>query len=949
MKVFVTLLFCFCVFMTKAQNLNPHPIPCEVLTNPDFSGKELLDIYKESNCFTFDKTQSQLVNIWTHRNINIKASEDIYIDEEIYARAATPLGNNADGIYMHIAPTSHELAWFEPANSPFVVGKFEKLEIGISLSKEIRDRIKDFFDNGQSSTSINPFLEWEIKVVAEFYKGNTLKKTVDGFYYEEFERDATQWNQLGQNYDWEGDIDFNFRVRAALEEIGTDWVCKIKVILPNEILTLREVPFSVVSSNNPGFVKVGNNKRYLTLGGETFFVMGQNFPWPNYSTCEASGNFDSDCQPFIMSDGYCGAELSKPISYINYYDEIESSAENINFIRSMMVPWSWDFEFEEVGNYHDRLHIAWEMDRFFELCHTNDIYVNFSLAWGVQFTNPSGFGYGSWDWFDHPISDIADENEKILDYKAKFQLNNFEEFMLNIPLREYYEQKLRYFIARYGYSTNLSIIEIQNEIDGFDDNKEPYTRAVYEWHSFVSGYLRNTLNVDQLISANYVNRPKSYQTSLGVYYDQTYRLSSIDVASVNLYQGVQTLSDDITGFSFLFNRYYVGEGGNPFTGPGKNTLYNAQFFNLNKPILIAETSDGKYNRCAPTKYNGYEDAVQVAMTGVAGTIVWSKNETYYPLYKSFRDYMNDIDLDGLNFKPFIPGVYKFYSDNILRDMKRNDDKAIFYHLVSDQNKALGVINNTTYNEYTMRDTYYDDNIPGIDSNAVIPNFWLNKGFNCAGLLHNVECDDLRYIKKCNYDSNGEVIDCEWLEDFNEEPFNESETVVHGNGNNKLELHDMGNGTFNFDYYNAFNMNYISSSANGGGKKRIEHPDLNAVNRMVIFKAYKNTGNSFMDAQNETNTAQYDGFVLDNDEEGAVAFKILNNISDVQSLAVLEVVSNNSNPNLQYTIINNLGQVILNASISNQQTSLELLSKGVYHLVVYDEFQNPIFKEKIIKY
>ena len=48
----------------------------------------------------------------------------------------------------------NQLAWFEPANTPYQVGAFEKLELGISLPEDIQYRIDNFIFKGDSPKSI---------------------------------------------------------------------------------------------------------------------------------------------------------------------------------------------------------------------------------------------------------------------------------------------------------------------------------------------------------------------------------------------------------------------------------------------------------------------------------------------------------------------------------------------------------------------------------------------------------------------------------------------------------------------------------------------------------------------------------------------------------------------------------------------------------------------------
>lgn len=879
---------------------------------------------------------------------------------------------------MHIEPLDYNIAWFEPSNTPFVVGEYEKLEIGVSLPIDIRGRIQDFIDNGQTATSINPYLEWEIKVVAEFYEGNTLRKTVDGFYYEEFERDLSDpsienhhWEKLGESYGI-GNSQFNFRVRAALEGIN-NWVCKIKVILPNQTISLKDIPFHVIGSNNPGFVEVGNNKRYLTLGGETFFPVGQNIGWPGQSGITGGTELEYGCEYLVQDDVWGTSGMSPPTAYENFKTKIENSSQYFNFVRTMMVPWCWDFEFEKVGDYTDRLNIAWEMDRFFETCREKEIYVNWSLAWGVQFGDQP-YGIKAWDWTDQDISLIADEDEKFYGYKTEFNLLSQDEFMSNLNAIKYYKQKLRYFVSRYGYSTNLAIIEMRNEINLFDDYVTTAMQLkVRNWHSTMTSYIKNELHADQLTAVNYANaydKSYTYTNSSGVDVtvpgvDFSYSLPTVDVASFNHYTGINP--NNGIGLSLRFNRTYA--------------QLPTDLSNLNKPVILGETGHQKdvgCQMCAPNNYDGYDNTIVAAMTGFAGVCAWDTRtdhlgnhvivsepnteqyKDFRPHFKAFSDFMNNIDLNGENFQPYLPKHDNEYEHKIIKKMvSGQNDELVYFNLRSSYPpyKAVGVIQNRTCNEYSMRKTFYDDDRLTYTINSQIYSTLVNiepplaghwtSDISCAGVNTNFKCDDLAYKKSENPGDD-------YIGLFNKIPFKTCQTI-YDNNQNKLNLLDMsndnGNKYYNTDFYNGFTMDYISSGSDNGNKKRLLYPNLTEARRLVVFKSYS-FGSAFIDVypnpeehlsekslyQDQSNSY----FQLEAEQQE----KLTIYPNPIKSNDNARIVLNPDFEITEYEVINNAGELVASGKVLTYELSFRLRVPG-YYLLVLKKNGNSVQTEKII--
>lgn len=719
----------------------------------------------------------------------------------------------------------NNLAWFEPASSPYQVGQYEKLEIGIALPEDIQYRIDNFIFENNSPKSINPFLEWEIKVTADFYLNDEIVKSVDGFYYKEFIRNldnknvyARNWEQTGEAYQRESQ-NFNFRIRASLPKLG-NYTCKIKVTTAEQSLAFSPLQINVVPSNNKGFVQVGTNKRYFTLGGETFYFIGQNINWPSTSgeCINKNGVVQNFCQPFKDSDLYCAKNRYPPDAYINFYRHLDTLSKHVNFVRTMMVPWSWDFEYESVGNYSDRMNIAWEMDRFFDHCHEKGIYVNFDLSWGAEFANPTVYGGAKWDWYDHPDDRVAAKDEMFYGYKTKFNLVTLDDFRRHPGVKKYYAQKLRYFVARYGYSTNLSMIEVANEMNGKEYDELKGRQSVRIWHDFVCTYIKDSLHADQLTAVNYGNGYEvctqnnicSGGTSDG---DFSYSLDNVDVASFNFYAAPSYGKQ--YGLSFKFNKNKIGK------------KFNEWYYNLNKPIIIGETGFSEnMSVCSPKIFDGYDNATILSMTGFAGILMWDNRSDYYDQYHQLTKFMNSIDLDGRNFQPIVPNFNSIYTHKSLNKMTRNDDQAIFFYLKSTERnpQVVGAMQNRTFNEYTMRNQFWDD---GYDANGKqLPpeNYWKDT-LKCAPTNLNMPCDDLEwdsYNNKLNYGTT---------------PFDNAQTVIDEFGQ-RLKIYDLDFGKYKTDYYGAFNFKLLGTSKDGGLFKTLHHPPMNEENRIVLFKMSK---------------------------------------------------------------------------------------------------------------
>ncbi len=720
---------------------------------------------------------------------------------------------------------SVNLAWFDPVATPGVVPQFEKLEVGVSLPQPIRDAIQAFILEN-SSDGINPYLSWEIQLKAQFEKQNSDKaweevKTVDGFYYQEYDRVVTGnnpksdfWIEKGESYNMPGKS-FNFRIRASFKNTGK-YRCTIEAILPTDKVIACPFEFEVVASDNPGFVEVGENGRYFTLGGETYFPVGQNVTWPDFSeVCYDSPKASNDCTRPVMSDVYC-IDRSLPRAYENFEKRIEECARGgINYIRTNMVPWSWDFEYETVGDYTDRLNIAWEMDRFFEQCKKLDIRFTFTLMHQqFYFGNPSPFWGTRFDWNEH---EAFGKNQQVIGYKTKFKLEEPVEFLTNEGAQKYFKEKIRYFVARYGYSTNMIIIEMGNEMNQFGiqagyeveypwgsgkkikfEEYNPYFKkehqeAIENWHNVMTTYIKQELKADQLTSVSYANGYSGAGIGEKVQimeYDRSYNLEFVDIAGYHFYPKVEP--KNYTSF--------LGQLNDP----------KLPYATIGKPILLNEIGEGAFRECAPECFDGFYNSWGVACTGIAGMAIWHYDSTYFPKYNLLQSFMQKHSLDKENFQPYFPsGMSEM---QVLKRLRRQDLKGDITYLKSeDDSKAIGIIHNRTWNYYTMRDSGKDNQY----------NQHWAKEFSCfKGNEYNFKCDD----------------HIDWPE-----AYLKRSPLLDGNSGNRLLVRGMsGFGSYHFVYYNINNIIPVAISSNGGARKRVEFPEFN--DRMVAFtlSRYRNT-------------------------------------------------------------------------------------------------------------
>jgi hypothetical protein len=178
-------------------------------------------------------------------------------------------------------------------------------------------------------------------------------------------------------------------------------------------------------------------------------------------------------------------------SYDQHFKWMEELSESGgNFIRVGLVPWGFTFEWNQLGNYTQGQPKLWEMDKLLDKAHNLGIYVNLHMNIHGPFLPPR-VPASKMGWPNNPYNTgLEGVTEPI-------------HFFTDAEAIKYYQRKLRYMMARWGYSTNLAVWELFSEVDKaiseYNDVGEE-TEQINKWFDDIRTYIRTELGDTTLMS-----------------------------------------------------------------------------------------------------------------------------------------------------------------------------------------------------------------------------------------------------------------------------------------------------------------------------------------------------------------------------------------------------------------------------------------------------------------
>ncbi|MEN3013105.1 MAG: DUF5060 domain-containing protein [Endomicrobiia bacterium] len=293
----------------------------------------------------------------------------------------------------------------------------------------------------------NPYNPNEVLLTGIFISPDGKTYRVPGFYYEDFREETGLLKPTGKKY---------WKIRFSPNKIGS-WDYYVEFKNPAGKIESKRQSFECVSSRNKGIIVVSESKNYFKfITGGTYFPLGQNVCWVT-----ASDNW----------------------KYSDYLRKLSETGQN--WTRLWNCPWGFIIEWGEprgqgLGRYNQK--DSFEFDRIIELAEKLGIYIQFCLDYHGAFDEEITWEQNAYNFVNggpckKPIDFFKDETAK-----------------------EYYKRRLRYVVARWGYSCAIMAWEFLNEADLISDYDENILR---EWHKEMATYLKEIDYNGHLITTSF--------------------------------------------------------------------------------------------------------------------------------------------------------------------------------------------------------------------------------------------------------------------------------------------------------------------------------------------------------------------------------------------------------------------------------------------------------------
>ncbi|MHB8261725.1 MAG: 3-coathanger stack domain-containing protein [Bacteroidia bacterium] len=375
--------------------------------------------------------------------------------------------------------------------------QWSRFEMGINLPDispdNLNTNINTFLTTGTGG--INPYNPDQIKIQCDFTDQNGKTYTRYGFFFVDFpigtiggttftgpDPDNPQYDQSLTNYP--------FRIRFAPPVLG-NYTFNFKVYLNGTLQTYPAYQCSGtftcqgdVGYSTPLSMGGQNNAHLQDAHGNMFFAMGRNIPF-------AEG----------ASGAYAFATQQDFAVQQNRIQNLKNAGGN--WVRVRMDPWSNDVEWEQlgvygsnipVGNSFQRFYRQWQAKEFdqtlFQLEDFSGMYMFLTLLEDQTFLNPGAIGYISGSgWPNNPYNNSA------------LGVTTQWDFITSSTAQAQFKKRLFYIMARWGYSSNIGVISLINETDGFpgygsnpsdmltwQQTMATYLKSFYPQHLLTSGY-----------------------------------------------------------------------------------------------------------------------------------------------------------------------------------------------------------------------------------------------------------------------------------------------------------------------------------------------------------------------------------------------------------------------------------------------------------------------------
>jgi hypothetical protein len=347
----------------------------------------------------------------------------------------------------------------------------------------------------------NPFLQEEVAVDMLITSPSGRKMTLPCFHESGGSGEVSLW-----------------KARFAPQETGTYTYTVRLGGGTNAASASKPRTFESQPSGKPGFLHTGSDWALRFDNGEYFRGIGENICWESRSR-DDSGSF---------------RELYERADTYNYDCLLPALAQNGgNFFRTWICAWNLPIDYRRPSNnsrytpsdeFYNPSAVA-RMEHLVELADSLGLYIMLTLGTGGYHVRDGG------------------------------TVSSIDEFFAAPRARERYKNRLRYIVARWGYSTAIAMWEFFNEVDNMQHNgrQTPVkSEDIVQWHTLMSDYLKQTDPYGHIVTTSISHRDIEGLNAV----------PGIDINQKHIYNRTSAIPSEINAYVTAFGKpYIIGEFG----------------------------------------------------------------------------------------------------------------------------------------------------------------------------------------------------------------------------------------------------------------------------------------------------------------------------------------------------------------------------------------------------
>jgi len=363
------------------------------------------------------------------------------------------------------------------------------------LTASIRQYEKSVWNIQLKAAWENPYLQEDISLEMQFISPVHIKLVLPCYYESGSSGLASTW-----------------RARFSPQESGTYQYRFILLKTGVAIDSTEYKSFVSKPSGKDGILHVKNNWVFEFDNGKPFRGIGENIGW------ESRSNDDSRFFKALHENKKYSYELMLP----------ELAGHGANYFRTWVCSWNLPIDWKKGFNnsrylttpeFYNPSAIN-KLDSLVDLCDSLHLHMMLTLGPGAYHQRDGGFAQSAADFF------------------------------VNSQSKALYKNRLRYFVARWGYSSAIGAWEFFNEVDNvqFSNRTNPINpQDIVQWHEEMSTYLKNLDPYKHVVTTSISHRDIKGLNSV----------AGIDINQKHIYKNTESIPMQIVQYNENFKKPYV--------------------------------------------------------------------------------------------------------------------------------------------------------------------------------------------------------------------------------------------------------------------------------------------------------------------------------------------------------------------------------------------------------